>query len=534
MPAIISDQFRILNAENFVKSVSGVADTSNKYYSFIGLPNSLDPKAGGTPDWVSNVPSPLDGFKEESQIKESIIALKQITSQDVRRLVRKVQWSAGTTYEMYKDTYSVYNVSPVTGQTSLYESNYYVINGDLRVYICLNNGQDPENPKGRPSYDEPTFVDLEPRTAGSSGDGYLWKYLYTIKPSEIVRFDSIDYIPVPNDWGNSGESVSTKANAIAGKIEVVTIKNRGSNYQPISTSFSNVPILGDGSGATATVTIDSFGRVSDVYVTDGGSEYTFGTIQFYPGAPGSESAGPLNKLINTGIGSTSIAQFEVVMPPKGGHGYDIYRELGAYRVLLYARYETLESNPDIIINNDFARVGILKNPTVINSNDQILDTSLASGLGALKLTGVNGITTSTIYAVDSKISQTVGLGSTAIGYVASWDQVTGVLKYYQTTGLASSETAFKIVPFTSNPDLGYGVTINGSTIVGPALSINTQFGGITTSINNRTYQLGLDFSTGISSAEYSKKSGDIIYIDNRVPIPRSTSQKEDIKIVLEF
>ncbi len=47
MPAIISDQFRILNAENFVKSVSGVGDTSNKYYTFIGLPNSTNPAAGG-------------------------------------------------------------------------------------------------------------------------------------------------------------------------------------------------------------------------------------------------------------------------------------------------------------------------------------------------------------------------------------------------------------------------------------------------------------------------------------------------------
>ena len=45
MPAIISDQFRILNAANFV---AGVADTSQYYYSFIGLPNSQDIGAGGT------------------------------------------------------------------------------------------------------------------------------------------------------------------------------------------------------------------------------------------------------------------------------------------------------------------------------------------------------------------------------------------------------------------------------------------------------------------------------------------------------
>lgn len=531
MPAIISDQFRILNAENFVKSVSGVGDTTNKYYTFIGLPNSTSVQSGGSPIWINNTPSPLDGFREESQIKESIIAMKQITSQDVRRLVRKVQWVSGNTYEMYRHDYNVYNPTPVTGNTSLYEANYYVVNEDLRVYICLQNGTDPENPKGRPSYDQPTFIDLEPRTAGSSGDGYLWKYLYTIKPSEIIKFDSIEYIPVPEDWGVVGESISTKNNAIDGKIEVILITNRGSNYQPISTSFSNVPILGDGKDGKATITIDSFGKVSEIFVTEGGTDYTYGTIEFFPGAPGSDINGPLSKLSNTGIGTTSKSSFNVIIPPKGGHGYDVYRELGAYRVLLYSRYETLDSNPDIIIGNDFARVGIMRNPTVVNSSVELLNTSLVSGLKGLKLSGV---TTNTTYAVDSVIKQTVGLGSTAIGYVASWDPITGVLKYYQPTGLASSESGFKIIPFTSTPVSGYGVTINCSSIIGPALSIDTGFTGITTTINNRIYQLGLNFVAGISSAEYNTKSGEIIYIDNRAPIPRSANQKEDIKVILEF
>ena len=92
----------------------------------------------------------------------------------------------------------------------------------------------------------------------------------------------------------------------------------------------------------------------------------------------------------------------------------------------------------------------------------------------------------------------------------------------------------KIIPFTSSPDTGYGVTINCSSIIGPALSIDTAFQGITTSINNKIYQLGLDFVAGIGSAEFNKKSGELIYIDNRAPIPRSASQKEDIKVVLEF
>ena len=138
--------------------------------------------------------------------------------------------------------------------------------------------------------------------------------------------------------------------------------------------------MGDGTGGKATITVDSFGKVSEVFVTDGGEGYTHGSIQFFPGAPGSETGGPLANLTNTGIGTTSISQFSVIVPPKGGHGYDIYRELGAYRALLYARFETLETNPDIIEGNDFARVGIIKNPTVFGSDRELLDTSIVSGL----------------------------------------------------------------------------------------------------------------------------------------------------------
>ena len=266
----------------------------------------------------------------------------------------------------------------------------------------------------------------------------------------------------------------------------------------------------------------------DVYVTDVGQGYTNATIQFSPGAPGLTAS-----LSNTGIGTTSLATFDVIIPPKGGHGYDIYRELGAYRVLVYSRYETLESNPDIISGNDFARVGIIKNPTISGSNTEILNTSLVSGLSALKFTG--SATTATTYAVDSTITQTISTGSTAIGFVASWDNITGVLKYYQPVGLGTTGVGYKINKFTSSPGSGGSLLITGSSMNGTTpLSISSGFSGISTIINNRTYQLGITFNSGIASAEYNKRSGEIIYIDNRSAIPRSSSQKEDVKIVLEF
>ena len=101
MPAIISDQFRILNAANFV---AGVGSTSQSYYTFIGLPNSNDVGTGyGTTDWNTNTPAPKDGFREYNDDYDTMIALKKLTTSDVKRLVRKYTWTSGTVYEMYKN-----------------------------------------------------------------------------------------------------------------------------------------------------------------------------------------------------------------------------------------------------------------------------------------------------------------------------------------------------------------------------------------------------------------------------------------------
>ena len=69
---------------------------------------------------------------------------------------------------------------------------------------------------------------------------------------------------------------------------------------------------------------------------------------------------------------------------------------------------------------------------------------------------------------------------------------------------------------------------------GSTLEIDTGFTGLSTVINNRTYYLGQSFTEGIANPEVKKYSGNIIFVDNRPAITRSTNQKEDIKIVLQF
>jgi len=534
MPAIISDQFRILNAANFV---AGVGSTTQSYYTFLGLPNSADVGLGyGTTDWNTNTPAPKDSFREYDDTYDTMIALKRLTTGDVKRMVKKYTWTAGTVYEMYKNNYSRNNLSPQTASTNLYDARYYVVNSQFKVYLCVNNGQNPENPIGKQSLDEPTFTDLEPRSAGSSGDGYIWKYLFTIPPSDIVKFDSIEYIPVPDDWGN-GDTSDVKNNAVDGKIETALIINAGGGYQPISTTFNNIPLLGDGTGGKASVSVDSQGKVSSVSITNGGSGYTRASIQFYPGAPGSETGGPISGLSAVGVGTTSVAQFDVITPPPGGYGSDIYKELGAFRVLLYSRYENDSNNPDFITGNDFARVGVIKNPT--SPAGALLTSSRASALTAIKLKSLTGGNiVDTTYTVDTPVYQTIGVGSTAVGYVANWDSTTGVLKLYNPVGLGSTTYGFRLIDFSSQIGAGGSYVVQGQTS-GSALGIDTSFGsqanpGTATTVAGASVQLGQSFVEGIAPPEIKKYSGEILYIDNRAAIQRSATQKEDIKIVLEF
>ena len=517
MAAIITDQVRILNAKNFV---AGIANADNSYYSFVGLPNPTDYSS----TWNDNPPSPKDNFDEENDYWDTMIAMKRINASDVRQVIPRRNWSSGTTYDMYRHDYSRSNTAAVSGSTNLYTSNFYVLNSDYRVYICLQNGTNPENTLGRPSLDEPTFTDLEPRAAGTSGDGYIWKYLYTIKPADITKFDSTDFMPVPANWSTSNDTALVRENAVDGSIKIVNILNRGVGLGTANVTYTRVPINGDGSGAECTVTIDGDSKIDAVTVSSQGSGYTFGTLDFEAGG------------IPTG---TTRPSFDVIIPPQGGHGADIYRELGAYSVLMYSRIESDNENPDFITGNQFARIGIVESP-ISPAGGSVLTVDKASAVTALKLTGV-GYSEAT-FSADAFVTQTVGTGITAVGRVVNYDQNTGGLKLWQDRSVAGFTTAgigitnptygYTLRDFTGSPTGTGTLTITPTT--GLQLSIDSSFNDNKTTINNRTYYLGMDFTTGVASPEVKPHSGNIIYVDNRPSITRSSNQKEDIKVILQF
>ena len=517
MAAIVTDQFRILNASNFVDNVT---DSNNSYYVFVGLSNPTTSGFGRATDFNTDTPSPTDNFNYMNFVGDNMSFGKKVTSDNVRRLVRKITWSRGTKYEMYRHDYSNDNKSPITGSSRLYDANYYVMNSDFKVYVCIDNGSSGISTTGNASLDEPTFTDLEPSKAGTSGDGYLWKYLFTISPSDIIKFDSTDFISVSNNWSSSTDAqiAAVRDNGDSdtnnNQIKKVYIDNQGNGYT--NGTGQEVSILGDGSGGKVVVDVVN-GKVTNAVVSSGGKGYTYGIVDL--GAIGNTSASVKAKLIP-------------IIPPSKGHGHDIYKELGSDRVLVFARFDTSTTN-DFPVNTSFSQIGILKNPTSIGSTNLFTDPTFSS-VGALKFTSFN---------VEPKVGEIISqdvTGGTAKGFVAAFDNETKVVKFVQdrsntlnpssfdSTDYVGVSTFSKVLSFASNSN-----SVAGNQ--GFNATIDTGFTGVSTNPDGtKLISLDTQFTQGVANPEINKKSGDIVYLDNRPLISRNARQKEDVKIILEF
>ena len=524
MSAFVTDQFRILNTNNFIDSITNETDY---YYVFVGLSNPKGSLIGRNPNWEGAdgvlpgdavVPDPVDNYDYLTHYGDLIQYGKRVIPQNVRRCIRKIEWKQGTKYDMYRHDYSATNRSAVTDRARIYDTNYYVINSLYQVYICISNGSSGTDPTGKESQDEPTFTDLEPSKAGASGDGYIWKYLFTVPPTDIIKFDSIEFIPLPNDWSTSTSTqianVRNNGNSDVNnnQIKFVYIDNSGSGGY----SDGEVDILGDGSGARVFINTDDNGKIIKTTVTTGGSGYTYGIVDL----------GPLQQTQNF----TQPAKLIPIIPPSKGHGYDLYRELGSDKVLVYSRFDS--STKDFPSDCKFAQIGIVRNPLSFIS-DNAYTNSTFSGLYSLKVT----LGSSTVPVVGELMQQQV-TGGYAYGYVASFDRETSILKYFKDRSLVYNSSTADQTDYVGISTFSRNLEFSGTNIISGAsgftATIDTSFNASTLTINNKIINLDSSFISGASSPEINKTSGDIIFIDNRPLVTRSSRQKEDIKIILEF
>jgi len=499
MPAIITNKFRVHNSEQFTESFSEAA--SNVYYMGIGRPQAFGTLTRGdsrtTNEGTDTVPlTPVDSIQDEYYYFDDMLAAKRVTTSDVSYVVPRRNWTAGVVYDYYRHDYGNRITGTTTTQTSnsgastLWDSTFYVLTSTYQVFKCLdNNGGAAVTSGNEPSVAEGTTTIL------TTGDGYKWKYMYTLSAAQQTNFLSTDFMPVATNTTISNATVDSG-------IDIVKIKSAGTGGT--TGTHGSIPIRGDGSSGTVSVTIAG-GAVTGVTVTSVGSGYTFGYIT-------------LSDINSNGGGSLTGAELDVIIPPRnltaagsayGGHGANAVKELGAYYVMLNTNFEADETSNtgDFTTSNDFRRVMLIRDP---QSGGSAASVTTLRGTKAIFLSSASGT-----FTVDEEINQaTTG----AVGKVVEHDTTNSILYYIQ--------TRFNDHGVDSNGDL---TAFSGTnTITGQSSSVTATPSSSSTTVDN------ISFTSGYAGAEIDSNTGDVIYVENRSPITRASDQTENVKLIIEF
>ena len=532
MAAIITSNFRTVNAKHFKEQIEGSS-------VYVGIGKS-DVWSLTTSDTTDTTPfTPGDNLDQLGEARANLVGLKKIIAADIAHVVPRHTWTSGSSYFAWD-----------SDDASIFDKAFYVVTSEFKVYKCIKAG-------GGASSIQPTQTLTAP-TAES--DGYTWKYMYTISVADAEKFLTNSYMPVKTvslsasavvavssttvtiiltetvqgigvgmtvagtGVGSSktvsaingsvltlsgapasavsgtltfayaadsaAEAVLSEADyaqylnqkasrdaSTAGGIERIEVTAGGTGYSA-ATNVA-VAVTGDGTGATVTTTSGitvSGGAVTAVTVANKGTNYRV-----------------VDLVISGGAGSDATAR--AVISPKAGHGVDPVSELGGFFVALNSKLDGNDGG-DLTVGNDFRQIILLNEPRVYNATPLAGNIATADTLKGTDYLDFNSSATVANYTVDELI---VGAGG-AQAYVVEKDTSNGYLRYHQ------------------NSKTGYKVFSNGEVVTG-------QTSGTADT---------LETSNAVGYAEVDRASGEILFLENRNPISRTTTQIEDIKVIIEF
>jgi hypothetical protein len=396
MTAIVTSNFRVINAENFKEDV---ADAATSVYVGIG---KSDVWSLTTSDTTDTTPfTPVDALDALGEASQNMIGMKLIGAADVSHVVPRYTWASDVSYHAWD-----------SDDGSIFDKKFYILTSEFKAYKCIKAG-------GSVSTIQPTQTLTDP-TAES--DGYIWKYMYTISVADAEKFLTTSYMPVKTVSLAYGSDAAAEAalseadyaqylnqkaslnSSTAAGIERVEV-TAGGTYS----STPTVAITGDGTGATATAVMSGSGStqaVASITINNKGTNYTVANITFGSGD----------------------AAARAVISPETGHGIQPIKELGAFFIGLNSQL-TGNENGDLTVGNDFRQVTIIRNPKIYGPGA----IATAASLKALKALDFSAATTG--YLVDELI---VGGTSGAQAYVVENDLATGKIYYHQ-----NSKTGYK-------------------------------------------------------------------------------------------
>lgn len=352
---------------------------------------------------------------------------------------------------------------------------YYIMNESRQVYVCLETGRDGTG-AAVPSTVQPTHANLDSRR---EADGYVWKFLFTISAERANNFLSGNFMPTllqgETDSNSTGIQLKQRAvqdAATAGEILSIIITDGGAGYTGVPTATLTDP---SGANASFNITIDSAtGQVVRIRMDDS----TNGDIAGH----GSGYTNP--SITFNGGGATKNAQARAVLGPDSGIGRDPREDLKSASVMFHAELRGTDS--DFIVDQDFRQVGLIRD---IKKNDNtIFGETTGNALFSMKLSSII-----TEFTADKIIE---GQTTLARAYIDEVDS--NILYYHQTstTGFVAFQDGELIEEINGG---GEGVIDSASIL-----------------------------------PEVLPSTGEVLFIDNRSPVDRSTAQNEDIKVIIQF
>lgn len=320
MPAIVRQTMSRDLAKSFLAEI---LDATEQYYIGIGKSDvfNLD----------DTVPTPIDSPFEEKEFRNCLQSIKKVEGATI--VAKRYNWSSGSIYQGWSDNTS-----------SDVSSAFYVLNDAKEVYICLETGM-TQTGEINVSSIEPNYgvLGVDYTLPFTTGDGYTWKFLYSLTPESIFSFLSSNYIPVHEALNDvaTGDPIEdlqfyVKESAIGGQVIRAEVVNAGAQFSTAPT----ITVVGDGSGAAAIGYVNN-GRLVKVEMTSYGSGYTHASF------------------VIQGDGVDEVVR--AVITDKNGLGFDPITDLKTSSVLMNIKPNG-EEDGTFIVENEFRQIGLIKNP----------------------------------------------------------------------------------------------------------------------------------------------------------------------------
>ena len=578
MAAIVTNNFRSLNAKNFMEDVR--AELSNVYIG-VGKSTAWQDETPVTTDYSDATPTkPADTIDHINQARANMIGMKLLDNSDVSHVAPRYDWEASKVFVPWDSR-----------NPDIYEEQFYCLTADFKVYKCIDA---PTNGAG--------VSDVPVSTSASvfgTADGYRWKYMYTIIAADSEKFLTRSYMPVKTlTTSTTGKVAATIANATTFTLadenpdilvgQIITAVANGATEPSITANTIVTAVSGKTITASASITAlttnnivtfgdflatnplraqqlsqlnsaaaSEVGGVERIVITDGGTSFgtdltliaaklkivgdgdngaitnatedgqasiqvTNGTITRIIPTTSGQDYSLAEIVLRTDLaptGATGLKAYPVIAPA-GGHGVDPVVELGGFYVGLNTQISGID-DIDIANNQDFRQISIVKNPTVLGA---IETTAVAKARGSSRgtLRGTKFLT------VDS--GSTTGLNeiinlltSGADVFIESQNQNATSKKIPGAYVVnAVNDASGKFIYYVQDSNTGYE-----SFTATDVLNYQSE-----AALTDSTASITLTASNG--TTDYNKGSGEVLFLENRAAIQRSSTQIEDVKLILEF